>query len=133
MNSPKNKYPGFIDGLKASNINSYKISLNVYSEQIESNISNIINSENISLSVQDNLHKALMTIKSTVDQERTATELLQDYIKFGDLYKSISTDLYGKFDFAILKNIAINYLNIAKFTKDTRVKNLAIEIAKIIE
>jgi hypothetical protein len=74
-----------------------------------------------------------MTIKSTVDQERTATELLQDYIKFGDLYKSISTDLYGKFDFAILKNIAINYLNIAKFTKDTRVKNLAIEIAKIIE
>lgn len=133
MNSTKNKYPGFIDGLKASNINSYKISLNVYSEQIESNISNIINSDDLPVSVLENLQKALITIKSTVDQEKAATELLQDYIKFGDLYKTISADLYGKFDFAILKNIAVNYLNIAKFTKDTRVKNLAIEIAKIIE
>lgn len=133
MERNKNKHPGFIDGLKASNISTNKTSLTVSSEQID-NIISLISKQNNSIeSITTNAERLQKIIKETLEQGISAEELIQKYIKFGDTYKSALLHLRVINDLDLLKEIAVNYLQIAKYTKDTRIKNLAVEIAEELE
>jgi CTP synthase (UTP-ammonia lyase) len=116
----------FIADLKASNIAVNIIRLKDYSKQIELLLSQInIENNNIAQSNLKHCEEAVKTAQNT-----TSIELLNEYIKLGDIFKFLIPDIkdntnnlkYGK-------QIAIHYLDIAKLTKDERIKNLAFAIA----
>lgn len=134
MRPNRNKYPGFIDGLKASNISLNRTSLYEYSEQILSNIQFLLNSGIvIPMILLDNLKRSEETIKNSLNIESTAEEIINIYIKFGDIYNSILPELKLYSDINVLKEIAVNYLQIAKYSTDSRIKILSISIAKYFE
>jgi hypothetical protein len=129
----KQNYPGFIDGLKASNISINKASLSEYSEQILNILKSIRSTENLSVFLDESLKRAEHLIKNTLKEIIIPDELIVSYIKFGDIFKSISFELKKVCKLNDLRIVATNYLNIAKYTKDSRIKNLAIEIVKIMD
>lgn len=129
MDDNKKKYPGFIDGLKASNISLNRTSLNEYSEQILSKILFLSKKDDLSLILKDHLKRSEQTIKDTLHNE-PPNEIINLYIKFGDIFYSILPQLKLKVDKKEFKDIAINYLQIAKFSSDSRIKDLSISIAK---
>lgn len=130
MKNQENKLHSFIVGLKSSNIASNITSLNVYSELIKIQLEHIINMENISPVLKENLNIALSTIMKTFDDQINSEVLINLYIKFGDIFKSSLSDLKEISDNKSIKEIAINYLTISKNTKDTRIQNIAISIAE---
>lgn len=129
MESKNKILSSFIDGLKSSNIESNITSLNVYSEQIEMLLKQI-NDISHSQILKYNIKKCIEAITKTYDDNLDADNLINKYIKFGDIFKSSLTDLKKSVNIKILKDIAINYLSIAKYTKDTRIKNIAVAIAE---
>lgn len=129
-----NKFPGFIEGLKSGNINTNIISLISYSERINKILIEIIDTaKGLSNTEIMALKDSSSVISETINEDYTPDELLRSYIKFGNIFKSISLSIKDKCNMDDLKIIAKNYLFIAKYTKDSRIKNLAISIAKDIE
>jgi hypothetical protein len=133
MDTEKYKFPGFIDGLKASNITINKTSLMEYSEQILS----VLNQRSIPTLdnplLRENLQRAENAIKYSLKDDISTDDLIQQYIKFGDIIKSYLPDLKSTFSKAHLKELTISYLKIAKYTKDSRITDLAISVAKDFE
>lgn len=123
----KYKHQGFIDGLKANNISTNRSSLDIYSKQIEIICENIINANQLSVVATQTLQLGQETIRK-IEEEKNPQDLINLYIKFGDVLKSITPMLKGNFS-DDLKMLVINYLNIARYTNDTRVYNIAIDIA----
>jgi len=113
--------------LKENNIATNITSLQDYSKQIELLLSQIKVDDNNQVA-QSNLESCKNTVKATLKKE--TIELLNEYVKLGDFFKflipNIKDDVnnlkYGK-------QIAIHYLDIAKLTKDEKIKNLAFAIA----
>ena len=123
MESKEKKYSKFIGDLKSSNIASNITSLNFYSEQIKLLLDQI--QPNDDTIVKTNL----LDVKKAIDNTKNKDELIEYYIKFGDIYKSMLPDLKNEKNLKYLKKIAIHYLDVAKLTKDDRIKNLAFTIA----
>lgn len=127
MAADEKKFPNFIGDLKSSNIASNITSLNFCSEQIELllgqihlTVSNEIVTKNL-----DNAKKIVVKTKNT-----STLEITDDYLKLGDIFKSILSDIKKDSEsLKYLKKIAIYYLDVAKLTKDERIKNLAFGIA----
>lgn len=127
MATNEKKFPNFIGDLKSSNIASNITSLNFCSDQIELFL------EQIKINVTDqivikNIENAKQTVIKT--KNANALELADDYNKFGEFFKAILSDI-KKDDKTLkyLKKIAIYYLDVAKLTKDEKIKTLAFEIA----
>lgn len=123
MGAKEKKYSRFIEDLKSSNIASNITSLNFYSEQIKLLLDQIKPDDDTI--VKANLLDAKKVIENTINKD----ELIEYYIKFGDIYKSMLPDLRNGANIKYLKKIAIHYLDVAKLTKDDRIKNLAFAIA----
>jgi aminopeptidase C len=120
------KYLNFITGLKSSNITSNITSLRTSSELIISYLEQIKKHLDIDL-----LNRSINVIKKIPEEQIDTDELVNLYIKFGDIFKSILPELKSKNEnIEHLNKIAIQYLNVAKQTKDTRIKNIAIAIAR---
>jgi hypothetical protein len=128
METNKRNYPGFIDGLKASNIAINKTSLDEYAEQILARISTL-KKDNFSPILTENLKRSEQVLRSSLNND-LADEIINYYIKFGDIFKSIIPELKTHLNIAEFKDIAINYLQIAKFSSDSRIKDLSISIAQ---
>jgi CTP synthase (UTP-ammonia lyase) len=127
MATDEKKFPNFIGDLKSSNIASNITSLNFCSDQIGLLLEQLITPENNAI-VATNLDNAKKTVAKTINSN--SIELSDDYLKFGDVFKSILSDLKKSPDnLKHLKKIAIHYLDVAKLTKDDRIKNLAFKIA----
>ena len=120
------KYLNLITGLKSSNITSNIASLNTSSELIETYLNQV--KAAISDVSKRNVDRSIEIVKQTKGQTNP-DELINLYIKFGDTFKSILPDL-KKENVENLNKIVIQYLNVAKQTKDTRIKNIAVAIAK---
>jgi hypothetical protein len=133
MEQNKNKYPGFLDGLKASNIALNKTSLDEYSEQILNRIAIFKNTNNVPEFIKDNLERGKIAIQISLDHESTPENIIHSYIKFGDIFKSVIPELKQYCDIIDIKDVAINYLQIAKYSTDSRIKDISIAIAKELE
>ncbi|MFW9876303.1 MAG: hypothetical protein ACFFG0_24670 [Candidatus Thorarchaeota archaeon] len=131
----KNEYPGFIGGFKAGNISTNKSSLLTLTEQILKHLSKLKN-DSISFTnslLIENLEQAMTLLNNTLDINQTPNVLIDHYIKFGNLFKSIIHSGEKNIDKSSIKEITLKYLNIAKYTKDSRIDDIAIDIAKSIE
>jgi 23S rRNA maturation-related 3'-5' exoribonuclease YhaM len=124
----QDKYLNLITGLKSSNITSNIASLNTSSELIETFLSQSVEKINSDIS-KKNLNRSIEIIRQANNVQIDPNELINLYIKFGDIFKSVLSDLKRE-KIEYLNNVAVQYLNIAKQTKDTRIKNIAIAIAK---
>ena len=75
----------------------------------------------------------LSKCKDIIEEAKKVVEpnrLIDLYLKFGDIFSLILPDLKRKMgDFECLKKIAINYLDIAKQTKDKNIRDTAFAIA----
>lgn len=131
MESKDKKYLKLVEGLKSSNISSNIVSLHVSSEQIEL-LLNQIDKSGISVRLSENLKNSIDVIKKTTEDGLDTNTLINMYIKFGDIYRSMLCELLEKKYINEVSNIGVQYLNIAKQTKDTRIKNIALSIAKEI-
>lgn len=131
----KSEYPGFIGGFKASNISTNKSSLVVLSEQISKQLTLIDNDikENNDNVLKENIKQGISVMKSILDENISPTSLIELYIKFGNLFKSIISSSISNIPSPSKKEIIINYLNIAKYSKDTRIDHIAIDLAKTID
>jgi hypothetical protein len=112
--------------LKASNIATNITSLHDYSQQIELLLAQI-KVDNNNQVVKSNFESCQSAVKRTL--ELTSLELLNEYIKFGDFFKFLIPNLGDGDNLKFGKKIAIHYLDIAKLTKDEKIKNLAFAIA----
>lgn len=126
MESKEKKFSNFIGDLKSSNIASNITSLNFYSKQIGLLLNEIKPVENNAV-VKKNIEDSKEIIKNTLSDN--SSKLTNDYIRFGDTLKSMLSDLNTEENSKYLKKIAVHYLDIAKLTKDERVKNLSFIIA----
>lgn len=127
MESNEKKYSNFIGDLKSSNIASNITSLNFCSEQIGLLLDQIKPKDN-NLIINTNIEKS----RSVIEKARNSNtdDLSNEYVKFGDNFISILDDLKNDSDnLKYLKKIAIHYLDVAKLTKDERIKNLSFSIA----
>ncbi len=126
------QYPGFIKGFKASNISSNKSTLLILTEQIIANLKamNDAYEEKTSLQIKNNLHKAISLLDVVMHENISPILLIEQYIKFGNIVKFLINSSLYQHDHSILKDIVLDYLKVAKYTKDTRIDSLAIEIAK---
>lgn len=131
MESKDKKYLKLVEGLKSSNISSNIVSLHVSSEQIEL-LLNQIDKSSISIRLSENIKNSIDVIKKTTEDGLDTNTLINLYIKFGDIYRSMLCELLEKKSINEVSNIGVQYLNIAKQTKDTRIKNIALSIAKEI-
>ncbi|MBK9249119.1 MAG: hypothetical protein IPM69_13650 [Ignavibacteria bacterium] len=131
METNEKKYSNFIGDLKSSNIASNITSLIFYSEQIGLLLAQItLQSANPIL--KSNLESSNNVISKTKNENenRNTDVLINDYIKFGDIFKSMLFEIErDDANLKILKKIAIHYIDIAKLTKDERIKILAFSIA----
>jgi hypothetical protein len=132
MEPNKNKYPGFIDGLKASNIALNRTSLDEYSEQILLRIAKLLENKKTTDNLKEQLIRGEQTLHSTLKNSST-DEVINSYIKFGDIFKSIIPELKQLLLVVDFQDIVINYLQIAKYSTDGRIKDLSISIAKDLE
>jgi hypothetical protein len=123
------KYLTLITGLKSSNITSNIASLNTSSELIDTYLRQVEKAPAISEVSKRNVERSIEIIKQAKNEQINPEELINLYIKFGDTFKSILPQL-KKENVENLNQIAVQYLNVAKQTKDTRIKNIAIPIAK---
>ena len=112
--------------LRAINIATNIISLHDYSMQIELLLGQIKIEENNQVA-KSNLDFCKNTVKSMLTL--TTLELLNEYIKLGDFLKFLIPNIKDGDNFKYGKQIAIHYLDIAKLTKDEKIKNLAFTIA----
>ena len=111
--------------LKASNIATNITSLQDYSTQIKLLLAQInINNNPIA---ENNLDSCKNVIENTL--KVTSLELLNEYVKFGDFFKFLIPNIKDENNLKYGKQIAIHYLDIAKLTKDEKIKNLAFAIA----
>jgi chaperonin cofactor prefoldin len=124
----QDKYLKLITGLKASNITSNIASLNTSSELMETYLS-VIKSSNISEVSKKNIERSIDIVQQARSEQNSTDELINLYIKFGDIFKSELSEL-KKEQSEYLNKIAVQYLTVAKQTKDTRIKNIAVAIAK---
>lgn len=131
MESKDKKYLKLVEGLKSSNIASNMTSLNVSSEQIELSISHL-GDDSDSAVLKENFKNSIEVIRKTKENDIDANTLINLYIKFGDIFQSMLSELLKKKDIECINTIGIQYLNIAKQTKDARIKNIALSIAKAI-
>jgi len=125
MESKDRKFSNFIGDLKASNIASNISSLDFYSQQI-CLLLDMIKTNNNSIA-----EKNIIISKKVFEQinEKDYNEIINRYIRFGDSFQIILSELKKTENLKYLKKIAIHYLDIAKLTRDERVKKLAFEIA----
>jgi hypothetical protein len=128
MRSTEKKFLNFIGDLKASNIASNITSLMFYSDQIRLLLDQITVSNDNPV-VENNLKESKDVINKTKDSISVGSTLTDNYIKFGDIFKSMLLDLKETNNLKYLQRIAIHYLDIAKLTKDERIKNLAFVIS----
>jgi len=113
--------------LKASNIAINITSLKDYSKQIELLLEQI-NIDDDNQVAQSNLESCKNAVKTTLKTE--TIELFNEYIKLGDFLKFLIPDIKDNANnLKYEKQIAIHYLDIAKLTKDEKIKNLAFAIA----
>ena len=111
--------------LKASNIATNITSLQDYSKQIELLLAHI-NIDNNPIA-KSNLDSCKNAVKSTLTLN--SLDLLNEYVRFGDFFKFLIPNIKDGNDCKYGKQIAIHYLDIAKLTKDEKIKNLAFAIA----
>jgi hypothetical protein len=127
MESKEQKMVNFIADLKASNIAVNITSLKDYSMQIELLLNQIKIGDNNEVA-RSNLKHCEEVVKTT--QNTASIELLDEYIKLGNIFKFLIPDIKNNAtNLKYGKQIAIHYLDIAKLTKDERIKNLAFAIA----
>lgn len=134
-NEEENKYPGFIDGLKNSNMKSNRALISTNFEQIQELIKyafkkilpNSLNEKNM-LGLNSNIKSLLFELSNESEKYYN----LDYYIKSG-VYLNILIE-NNKDDVLIDRTIAItkNYLEIAKLTKDSRVTKIALDIGKLV-
>ena len=123
MTTNDKKFPNFIGDLKSSNIASNLSSLNFCSDQILLLLDQINLHQNNSF-VENNLKNSKNTITKT--KNTSTSELIENFFIFGEFLKTIIDDLKKNEDnIKFLKKIAIHYIDVAKLTKDERIKNLA--------
>ena len=111
--------------LKASNIATNITSLQDYSKQIELLLAQI-NIDNNPVA-DSNLGSCKNAIENTL--KVTSLELLNEYVKFGDFFNFLIPNVKDGNNLKYGKQIAIHYLDIAKLTKDEKIKTLAFAIA----
>jgi hypothetical protein len=131
MESKERKSVNFIAelnaNLKASNIATNITSLQDYSTQIELLLGQINIDDNNQVA-QSNLKFCKDAVKATLTTE--TIELLNEYIKLGDFFKFLIPNIKDdSINLKYGKQIAIHYLDIAKLTKDEKIKNIAFAIA----
>ena len=112
--------------LKASNIATNITSLQDYSKQIELLLS-LIKIDDDNSVAKSNLESCQKAVKNTLKEN--SLELLNEYVRFGDFFKFLIPNIKDKDNLKHGKQIAIHYLDIAKLTKDEKIKNLAFAIA----
>jgi hypothetical protein len=125
----KDKYVNLITGLKSSNITSNIASLNTSSELIETYLNQTQENADVSDVLKKNVDRCVEIIRQAKDEQISPDNLINLYIKFGYIFRSILPELKKK-NMGYLNQIAVQYLNVAKQTKDTRIKNIAVAIAK---
>ncbi len=126
MESKEKKSVNFIADLKASNIAINITSLKDYSKQIELLLGQIAFEDNEI--ANSNLELCKEVVKKS--QNSTSLDLLNDYIKLGDILKFLMPDAKEDTNnLKYFKQIAICYLDIAKLTNDEKIKKLSFEIA----
>lgn len=126
MESKEKKSVNFIADLKASNIAINITSLKDYSKQIELLLGQIIikNSE----IAKSNLELSKKVVEKS--QNTTSVDLLNEYIKLGDIFKFLMPEIKeSESNLKYFKQIVICYLDIAKLTRDERIKKLAFAMA----
>jgi hypothetical protein len=126
MESKEKKSVNFIADLKASNIAINITSLKDYSKQIELLLGQIIikNSE----IAKSNLELSKKVVEKS--QNTTSVDLLNEYIKLGDIFKFLMPEIKEcENNLKYFKQIVICYLDIAKLTRDERIKKLAFAMA----
>jgi len=112
--------------LKASNIATNITSLQDYSKQIELLLNQIKIADSNPVA-DSNFKSCQNAIKNTLKEN--SLELLNEYVKFGDFFKFLIPNIKDENNLKYGKQIAIHYLDIAKLTKDEKIKNLAFAIA----
>lgn len=113
------KYNNFIEDIKANNISSNIAFLKTSTDLIKKDLSKI----------NENSFEQLVELINTINTLNDK-KIVDEYISFGHYLKSILNDEIIEKHKETLKNITIQYLEIAKWTKDTRIKNLGFDIAK---
>ncbi|MCX8525892.1 hypothetical protein OF897_18415 [Chryseobacterium formosus] len=113
------KYNNFIEDIKANNISSNISFLKTITQLIKDDLSKMQNDNVIKL-------REIIDMINKLDDK----QIIDEYISFGYYLKSILTKSFISENKEILKKITIQYLEIAKWTKDTRIKNLGFDIAK---
>jgi hypothetical protein len=114
-----------LEKLKASNVASNSTGLDFYSDQIEKKL-DLINNSLENPNILDNCKKIISETKGSKSHER-----IDKYIEFGEIFKLILFDLLRVDESNIehIKKIAVQYLDIARVTRDEKIKNIAFEIA----
>lgn len=127
----KNKYPGFLEGFKASNISVNMPSLASYSSQIKKQLSILENDINASEEIKDDIKKAISIIDETMEYSQSPNNIINSYIKFGTIFDDIISDSNFANVVSIGK-ITLDYLNVARIAQDSRISDLALELGRKI-
>lgn len=123
------KYNNFITDLKHSNIKSNFSRLETHSEIIEFSLNQIKTDDKFT---KNNLDRCKDAIADTLKTDNVE-ELINYYIKFGIRYENILSDVFNIDNIEPIRNIINSYSNITEFMKDTRIKNISIDINEKIK
>lgn len=127
----KNK-TGFLGKFKASNISSNRTSIEALSKLISNLLNeglNDINEESLRLKADE----CKRIIDNILSENFETSELIEEFLRFGEVFKSILLSHLNSFNTALAEKIVMNYLSIARYLNDTRVNELAVFLAKQIE
>ena len=113
------------ESLNASNIAVNLTSLIEYSKQIKLLLDQVtVEGDEVA---KNNLDICKQVVEKT--QTTQSIELLNEYIELGNIFKFLIPNIKDGNNLKYGKRIAIHYLDIAKLTKDEKIKNLAFAIA----
>ena len=118
MNSKKSSLAGFIDGLQASNIASNSSVLKVSTDYLYMQVKDIEN---------ESINDTIKEIRNLLEKDYNL-HVVDLYIKLGEELKIL---LASDVKIKNRKEIASQYLSIAKILMDKRVDDAAVAIAKI--
>ncbi len=123
---------GFLGKFKASNISSNRSSLETLSSLIIDQIDESIKLTQDFLLIQK-LKDCKKIIKRSEDSDLNTEDLIEEYIKFGEVFKSLLISHINEFKHSNIEKIVLNYLSIARYLNDNRVNDLAVFMAKQVE
>jgi len=130
----KSEFAGFVKGMTAGNIASNLPTIDVYSDEIKTNLFKISSKFPASqIEEKTRIMRLYDSLNNVTVNNLSPNDLISLFLRLGSEFKvffvKIPEELRQSFE-KENKEIIYNYLSIAKIIKDSRIDSIGIELAK---